>query len=159
MIFSNLSCKKEKCEVGNFYWSATIKDDDYCYATPTSPSTDAGKALLTNTSPGISTSTLILTDNEGYPSLRFFGNGITLKNGTFEIDSKNSAFFTVLLSPKKYYTTLNIPDAHFTMKITSFGEVGGYVEGSFTGKAGFQSSKGKINYVDLSGHFKAFRGR
>jgi hypothetical protein len=161
MMFANLSCKKEneKCELDNFYWSASIKGANYCYSTPTSPSTDAGKAILTNTSPGISTSVLVLSDNEGYPSLRFFGNGITLSEGTFVTNSLNSVFFTVLLSPEEYYTTQNIPDAHFTMHITSFGEVGSYVEGTFTGKAGILSSKGKLNYVDVSGDFKAFRAR
>lgn len=78
-ISSNLSCKKDKnvkCQVDNFYWSAMIEGADFCYGTPTFPSTDNGKVLLTNTSPGISTSTLILSDNTGNPSLRFFGNGI-----------------------------------------------------------------------------------
>ena len=161
-IFSNLGCKKEKnvkCQVDNFYWTATIEGVDFCYTSSTYPSTDSGYVLIRNTSPGISTSTLILSDNMAYPSLRFFGNGITLSEGTFVIDSQNSALFTLLISPNEYYTTLNIPDAQFTMEITTFGVVGSFVEGNFMGKVGMQQPSGQINYKNVSGHFKAYRDR
>lgn len=83
----------------------------------------------------------------------------TLKESTFVIDSKNSAFFTLLISPNESNTTLNIPDAKFRMKITSFREVGSFVEGNFTGKVGTQQLTGQINYKNISGHFKAHRER
>ncbi len=165
-----MGCDKEKnAPGGNYEWSATINGVSYNYSMPSYPSNDGGNVMyqIANTGQGTSTSTLQLLDEGSYPAIQ--AGYFPTVPGTYVFNSQNVnpqnlTGFSVLLSsnisnPQSYSTI--VPNAQVTLNITSVGNVGGLVEGNFSGTVGKQSTTPpySISYINVSGNFKAYRER
>jgi hypothetical protein len=161
----NISCKKDNCKYDkdNFYWLASIDGENYCYNMPSFPSTDSGNVYSANISQslGFSSSSIVLSDNGGYPSFRFFGSGFSFNEGSLVINSQSDEYFTVVLSSSSYYTTLDMPNTEIRLIINKLGNIGEYIEGSFSGRVGIQSTvnPNTYDYINVSGNFKSYRAR
>ncbi len=167
LLAINLGCEKEKSAATVYEWSATINGINYSYSTPSYPSSDGGAVLFqtANTGQGTSMSQMVLLDEGGFPQITVLSGSIPLGVGTFVFDSSNSSTlsgFSIGLSsnpsnPQVYSSLLG--NSQVTLNITSLGNVGGIVEGTFSGTVGKQSTTApfSITYINVSGSFKAYR--
>jgi hypothetical protein len=165
LLAINLGCGKEKSAATVYEWSATINGVNYSYSTPSYPSSDGGAVLFqtTNTGQGTSTSAVTLLDEGGFPQITVSSGSMPLSVGTFVFDASSSSTlsgFTIALSANpsnpQTYSSL-VGNSQVTLNITSLGNVGGIVEGTFSGTVGKLSTT--IIYINVSGSFKAYRER
>jgi hypothetical protein len=170
MLMINMGCEKEKNAPSSAYtWSATIDGVNYNYSMPSFPATDGGTVLFQtqNTGQGTSTSAVVLGDEGGFPQITIGSGSFPLSVGTFVLNaasaSTNSAFnISLSANPSNplYYSSL-FGNSQITLNITTLGNVGGFVEGTFSGTVGKQLSSPPftISYINVSGNFKAYRER
>jgi len=161
----SLSCEKST-NIAVFEWSAAFNGVNYNFSTTTASGTSSnGGSAVFITSPisGTQNSTLVLSDDGGWPQFNFGSGSTPFTVGTYILDSQSSGLpitdikaLTITLSPSNLnsrYSTL-VPNARLTLNITSIGNAGGIVEGNFSGTVGslFDGS-----LVNISGTFKAYR--
>ena len=171
ILMINMGCEKEKNAPSAYTWSASIDGVNYNYSMPSFPSSDGGTVIFQtqNTGQGTSTSAISLLDEGGYPQIAITGGSIPLSLGTFVFNSQttnqtNLRGFIVSLSSNlanpQTYSSL-VGTSQVTLNITSLGNVGGIVEGTFSGTVGKQMSSPPftISYINVSGNFKAYRER
>lgn len=164
--FLSSGCEKS-ANTTVYEWSATIDGVNYSYSTiSTTGGTSNGGAAIFNTSPinGTSKSNFVLLDDGGWPQFNFVSGATQFTVGTYILDSQSSGLpvtdvqaLNILISSSNMnsqYSSL-MPNARVTLNITSVGNVGGTVEGNFSGTVGLLSNG---NLVNISGTFKTYRG-